>query len=270
MKQWIRFFLSKLFLKTLIFSGLFVILVGVCVMYWMSSTTRHGETVQVPDVRLMSLNEAANIIDSLGLTYEVIDSTHYVPGVPEGAVVELFPGAFAHVKLGRKLMLSTNPSQLPKYPIPNFKDQLVSYVITKFEQKGMLIDSLVLVPDLSHDLVLKVVDAKGKIVKEQELYPTESHFTLFISGGQGNAEMYLPDLMGLRLDQAKQALMTYSLNVGAVIYTDDIQDSTEVFVNRQYPVFEADMMVPAGSSVDLWLTSEAPAPVQEPSDTTNL
>jgi len=64
--------------------------------------------------------------------------------------------------------------------------------------------------------------------------------------------------------------MTYSLNVGAVSYTDDVQDSAEVFVYRQYPVFEADMMVPAGSSVDLWLTSVAPPPVPESSDTTNL
>ncbi len=85
-------------------------------------------------------------------------------------------------------------------------------------------------PDLSHDLVLKVVDAKGRIAEEQALYPTGSHFTLHVSGGQGNAEMYLPDLVGLRLDQAKQALMTYSLNVGAVTYTDDVQDSAEVFV----------------------------------------
>lgn len=239
-------------------------------LFWMNRTTQHGKSIQVPDVRLMALEEAAQIIDSLGLTFEVIDSTHYVPGVAEGAVVELFPKAFAQVKLGRKLMLSTNPSKLPKYPIPNYKDQLVGYVTAKFRQKGMVVDSLVLVPDLSHDLVLKVVDAKGRIAEEQALYPTGSHFVLYVSGGQGNAEMYLPNLMGLRLDQAKQALMTYSLNVGALTYTDQVQDSAEVFVNRQHPVFEADMMVPAGSSVDLWLTSRAPAPVQEPSDTTKM
>lgn len=270
MKQWIRFLFNKLFLKTVFFSGLFVIIVGGSVLFWMNRTTQHGKTLQVPDVRLMALEEAAQIIDSLGLTFEVIDSTHYVPGVAEGAVVELFPAAFAQVKLGRKLMLSTNPSKLPKYPLPNYKDQLVGYVTSKFKQKGMVVDSLVLVPDLSHDLVLRVVDAKGVIAEEQALYPTGSHFTLHVSGGQGNAEMYLPDLMGLRLDQAKQALMTYSLNLGAVTYIDKVQDSAEVFVNRQYPIFEADMMVLAGSSVDLWLTSEAPSPVQAPSDTTNL
>ena len=132
--------------------------------------------------------------------------------------MELFPAAFAQVKLGRKLMLSTNPSQLPKYPLPNYKDQLVGYVTSKFKQKGMVVDSLVLVPDLSHDLVLKVIDAKGVIAEEQALYPTGSHFTLYVSGGQGNAETYLPDLMGLRLDQAKQALMTYSLNLGSDLY----------------------------------------------------
>ena len=84
MKQWIRFLFNKLFLKTVFFSGLFVIIVGGSVLFWMNSTTQHGKTLQVPDVRLMALEEAAQIIDSLGLTFEVIDSTHYVPGVAEG------------------------------------------------------------------------------------------------------------------------------------------------------------------------------------------
>jgi beta-lactam-binding protein with PASTA domain len=61
------------------------------------------------------LIEATEALEAAGLTYEVIDSTHYVPGVKEGAVVEVFPEAYAEVKLGRTLFISTNPSALPKY-----------------------------------------------------------------------------------------------------------------------------------------------------------
>jgi hypothetical protein len=59
------------------------------------------------------------------------------------------------------------------------------------------------------------------------------------------------------LDQSKQLLMTYSLNMGAVTFDASVQDSSAAFVYRQYPVFEADVQVPAGSSVDLWFTSDS-------------
>jgi beta-lactam-binding protein with PASTA domain len=118
-----------------------------------------------------------------------------------------------------------------------------------------------------------VVDSKGKIANEQELYPTESHFTLYVSGGQSLEDIYLPDVERLTLDQAKQVLMTYSLNLGALIYSAEVQDSNNVFVYRQYPAFEVDVKVPAGSSVDLWLTTDSTklSPViYDGLDTTNL
>jgi len=272
MKQWLRFLFSKVFLKTAGYSVGFVVVVLAIVLIWMRQTTDHGKTVEVPDIRLMQLEEAAAVLESIGLTFEVIDSTHYVTGVKEGAVVELFPNAFAQVKLGRKIMLSTNPSSLPKYPLPNYKDQLVGYVTSKFAQKGFFVDSLILIPDLSHDLVLKVVDAKGKIAEEQEPYPTGSHFKLYVSGGQGDATMFLPNLAGQTLDQSKQLLMTYSLNIGALTFDADVKDSAAAFVYRQYPVFEADAQVPAGSSVDLWLTEDSTKFQIDvvPADTSNL
>jgi len=256
MKQWIRFILSKQFLKTVFFGGLFVVLIGATVLFWMHRTTQHGKFVQVPDIRLMTLDKAIRVIDSVGLTFEVIDSMNYVPGVEKGAVVELFPKAFAKVKLGRKVQLSTNPKELPKFPLPNYKDEFVGYVTSKFNQKGMIIDELIMVPDVSHDLVLKVVDQEGKIAVEQELYTTGSHFTLHVSSGRGNVKTYVPDLIGKTIEEATQLLMTYNLNVGALIYGEQVQDSTKVIIEQQYPRYGADFRIPVGSSIDLWLTKD--------------
>lgn len=273
MKQWIRFILSKQFLKTVIFGGLFVVLIGATTLFWMHRTTQHGKFVQVPDIRLMTLDKAIRVIDSVGLTFEVIDSMNYVPGVEKGAVVELFPEAFAKVKLGRKLLLSTNPNELPKFPLPNYKDEFVGYVTSKFNQKGMIIDELIMVPDVSHDLVLKVVDQEGNIAEEQELYTTGSHFTLYVSSGRGNVKAYIPDLVGKTMEEAKQLLMTYNLNVGAMTYGEQVSDSTKVIIEQQYPRYGADVRVPVGSSIDLWLTidtlAQMPSANQLP-DSTNL
>ena len=259
MKQWILFLFSKTFLKTALFSVFSVLLVVAGVLWWMNSTTQHGKTVVVPDIRLLELSEAVEALEAVGLSYEVIDSTHYVPGVKEGAVVEVFPKAYVEVKLGRTLFLSTNPSSLPKYPLPNYKDQLVSYVLSKFEDKGFFVDSLVLIPDLSHDLVLKVIDEKGVLAEEQTPYQTGSRFVLYVSGGESDRNAFLPDLIGLTYSQAQQTLMTYSLNLGATIIDGEINDTAAAFVLRQFPEFQIDAEVPVGSSVDLWLTSDSSA-----------
>lgn len=217
----------------------------------------HGHTVEIPNLKMLQLEDAAAQLDSLGLGYEVIDSTHYAPGVPEGAIIESFPKEYATVKLGRKILLSTNPARLPKYPLPNYKDQLVSYVTSKFKTKGFIIDSIIAVPDLSHDLVLRVVDENDSLADEQKLYETGSRFTIYVSAGLDGALVYLPNLVGMTFSEAQEKLSYSSLNVGAVIYQSVIEDTLGAFVLKSSPTYEEDLEVKAGSAVDLWLVSDS-------------
>lgn len=226
-------------------------------LWWLSSTTMHGHTVEIPNLKMMQLEEATAQLDSLGLGYEVIDSTHYAPGVPEGAIIESFPKEYATVKLGRKILLSTNPARLPKYPLPNYKDQLVSYVTSKFKTKGFIIDSIIAVPDLSHDLVLRVVDENDSIADEQKLYETGSRFKIYVSAGLDGALVYLPNLVGMTFSEAQEKLSFSSLNVGAVIYQAVTEDTLGAFVLKSSPAYEEDLEVKAGSAVDLWLVSDS-------------
>jgi beta-lactam-binding protein with PASTA domain len=117
----------------------------------------------------------------------------------------------------------------------------------------------VLIPDLSHDLVLKVIDENGVLAEEQSPYQTGSHFVLYVSGGESDRNAFLPDLNGLTYTQAQQTLMTYSLNLGATIIDGEIKDTSSAFVLRQFPEFQMDAEVPVGSSVDLWLTEDSSA-----------
>jgi len=268
MKHWLRYLFSKTFLKTAA-AGIAVVALSIFgSLFWLNSVTHHGKTVEVPNMKLMQLDRAIAQLDSLGLRYEVIDSTHYVPGITQGAVVESFPPEYQKVKLGRTILLTTNPATLPKYPLPNYRDQLVSYVTGKFKTKGFLIDSVVMMPDLSHDLVLKVVDGKGLEAQEQQLYPTGSSFTLFVSAGQNGRTVYLPDLIGLSYADAKVTLSSFSLNEGALIFVDEMEDTASAFIMKQYPEYDLEVEVGAGSAVDLWLVSDsAKVPVKALVDT---
>lgn len=257
MKQWLRFLFSRSFVKTALIAGGVVVVSVFGSLWWLSSTTMHGHTVEIPNLKMMQLEEATAQLDSLGLGYEVIDSTHYAPGVPEGAIIEYFPKEYATVKLGRKILLSTNPAQLPKYPLPNYKDQLVSYVTSKFKTKGFIIDSIIAVPDLSHDLVLRVVDENDSIADEQKLYETGSRFKFYVSAGLDGGNVFLPNLIGLKLKEVKERLSSASLNIGAILYPGEIIDTLEALVQKTYPSFEEGKEVQAGSTVDLWLVSDS-------------
>ncbi|MAZ97400.1 MAG: hypothetical protein CMP53_07760 [Flavobacteriales bacterium] len=257
MKQWLRFLFSITFVKTALAS---VAILAVCVsvsLWWLNKTTLHGTIVEVPNLKLMQLDEAIVQLDSLGLAYEVIDSTHYVSQVPEGSIIESFPKEYSTVKLGRKILLSTNPSQLPKYPLPNYKDQLMSYVSAKFKTKGFLIDTIIAVPDLSHDLVLKVIDENDSLAEEQKLYKTGSRFTLYVSGGLDGGNVFLPNLVGMTFSESLEALNSLSLNAGGIICEGTLEDTLEAFVLKTFPEFEIDREVKAGSVVDLWLVPDS-------------
>lgn len=234
--------------------------IAVCIYFslsWLNKATLHGSSVEVPNLKLMQLDQAMVQLDSLGLAYEVIDSTHYVSQVPEGSIIETYPREYAKVKLGRKILLSTNPSRLPKYPLPNYKDQLISYVSAKFKTKGFLIDSIIAVPDLSHDLVIKAIDENDSIAEEQKLYKTGSRFTLYVSAGLDGGNVFMPNLVGMTFSESLEVLNALSLNAGGVIYEGFLEDTLAAFVMKTFPEFEIDKEVKAGSVVDLWLVSDS-------------
>lgn len=257
MKHWLRFLFSFNFIKTAMASAA---IIAVCIYFslWrLNKATLHGSSVEVPNLKLMQLDQAMVQLDSLGLAYEVIDSTHYVSQVPEGSIIETYPREYAKVKLGRKILLSTNPSRLPKYPLPNYKDQLISYVSAKFKTKGFLIDSIIAVPDLSHDLVIKVVDENDSIAEEQKLYKTGSSFTLYVSAGLDGGNVFMPNLVGMTFSEALEVLNALSLNAGGIIYEGFIEDTLAALVMKTFPEFEIDKEVKAGSVVDLWLVPDS-------------
>jgi hypothetical protein len=72
----IRFIFSKVFLKNLLIALVFVAVVIFGANIYLSSYTDHGETVEVPDLRGMTLEDVESTLSSSTLTFEVIDSVY--------------------------------------------------------------------------------------------------------------------------------------------------------------------------------------------------
>jgi beta-lactam-binding protein with PASTA domain len=79
---------------------------------------------------------------------------------------------------------------------------------------------------------------------------------LVLGDGLGDADVPMPDLTGLTLEEANNLLSSSSLNMGSVNYQGTITDSSSVKVFRQSPAFNEGMMIKGGHAVDLFLKQE--------------
>ena len=94
--------------------------VGICIglWVWMLKYTMHGESIEVPKVKGMMINDAQYALERIELVAVVVDSA-YVREQPAGIVLEQTPGIGSRVKSGREIYLTVNRKQTPTNTIPD-------------------------------------------------------------------------------------------------------------------------------------------------------
>ena len=83
------------------------VIIVLLALLWMNLFTRHGSSVEIPDIYGLPESEAKELLDKAHLRYEVIDSV-YTTEVPKGAVYDLTPKAGSRVKAGRIIFITLN------------------------------------------------------------------------------------------------------------------------------------------------------------------
>ena len=73
------------------------VIIVLLALLWMNLFTRHGSSVEIPDIYGLPESEAEELLDKAHLRYEIIDSV-YTTEVPKGAVYDLTPKAGSRVK----------------------------------------------------------------------------------------------------------------------------------------------------------------------------
>lgn len=86
-------------------------------LWWMDIYTRHGESVDVPELKGTSLWEADETLDQLGLRCIILDSV-YNTRLPQDQVIEQTPSAGTTVKEGRGIYLTISTRYAPQQAIP--------------------------------------------------------------------------------------------------------------------------------------------------------
>jgi beta-lactam-binding protein with PASTA domain len=250
-----NFILSKLFIKHLGFSVLIVVVLIMLFLIWINLYTRHGQARAVPDFFGLTIEQTSKLAKKSKLRYEVIDSV-YTSLVPRGCVVEQNPKPGFKVKKSRMIVLTINAFRPEMVAMPNLVDLPKRQAMTLIESAGLEMGQLRYRPDLSIDVVIEQL-YNGKNVREGDSLQKGSVVDLVLGKGLSNERTPVPYLIGLKLELARNKILSSSLNLGTYIYDNTIvtsNDTLNAFVYKQNPEYKDDASLQLGSAIYLWLT----------------
>ncbi|MBQ8502473.1 MAG: PASTA domain-containing protein [Bacteroides sp.] len=120
-KEFFSFKRNRYFWLNILAMLVIVVAAMVTALQWLDTYTRHGEAVEVPDVKGMQVEQAADTFRTNGLLAEVSDSM-YVKTLPAGSILDYVPGAGQRVKRGRVIRLTINTLNVPLQTVPDVAD----------------------------------------------------------------------------------------------------------------------------------------------------
>jgi len=256
------FLKSKLFLKQIGLALLFTLILAWIAMMMMSLYTNRGQAIPTPDLSGRTVQEAEDMADERDLRAFVQDSM-YQKGVVPGVVLRQSPAAGHKVKSGRKIHLTISSVSPEQVELPKVTDVSLRQARSLLEAKGFAIGKIEFRPSEFNDLV-RDTQYEGAKVDAGTRLDNGSTVDLVVGKNLTDTESVIPDLTGLSFDNAQTILNAKALTIGMVLYDATVvssDDSVAARIAKQSPLADSTMIVPAGTSVDIWLGLSSEQPV---------
>ena len=258
MNDFVRFLKSRKFLNHLTIIAGTSILIFLFVIIGLRIYTRHGKAYAVPDLRGLTIEEAEMVTRARRLNFKVADSVH-ISQEERGRVIDQNPSPNFRVKENRTIFLTINAMNPEKVSMPDVTGVSLRQARALIETHGLQVGKLIYVPDLALNNVLNQ-QYQGKDIKAGEMVIRNESIDLVIGEGLSSRTTYVPDLLGLRQEEARNRILESSLNVGATLFDGTVKnhnDSLNAFVWRQRPEYIANLQIRLGSDIDLWLSLDS-------------
>jgi eukaryotic-like serine/threonine-protein kinase len=249
---------SDLFVHSAIVIGLVALLFLAFFFVYLPFTTNHGESVTVPELTGMSVEQLEDYLDERNLRYEISDCT-FVAGAKPLTVLRQHPHQGMKVKEGRKIYVYINSLTAPNIKMPQLIDRTQRSAESELKRVGLELGKLIYVPDPSQAVKQQLFN--GKPIEPGQLIPQGSKVDLELGNGIGNTEMDVPDVVGKTLEEADFILKGSSLGRGLVIYEENSAFPPGT-VFRQNPEAGAGNKIRVGDQIDLWVVGTPEVPQQ--------
>ncbi len=264
----LKFLFSKSFVINLLISFAFAGFVIWGIFKFIDNYTLHNQTISVPSLEGLTLEETESILTEKKLRFSVLDSI-YIAEADKGVVLEQNPVADDLVKENRTIYITVSKIVPPKVSMPSIAGEMsLRLAIAKLESYGLK-TKVKYVPGYANSVIKQEVN--GKEVKPNEKLKKGSTITLTVGSGTSDEKVMVPFLKGLTKEEAENKLMEVSLNIGFSEYEnckcETLKDTLSAKVYRQNPIRSQDVAINMGSSVDLYFTCDTNMITITPSDT---
>ena len=216
-------------------------------------TTNHGQSITVPDLKGMSLDQIEDYLDERNLRYEVVDCT-FVIGAKPLSIIRQHPKSGMRVKEGRKIYVYITTLSAPNVKMPQLIDRTKKSAEGELARLGLQVGRFIYVPDPAQDAVMDQL-YNGKPIKPGTLIPQGSKIDLELGDGIGNTEFDVPDVVGKTLEEALFVLKGSNLGKPLIQYVDD-PGKVPGTVTRQNPEAGAGNKIHVGEIIDLWVVGQ--------------
>lgn len=252
MVKFFQYLRTETFRKNLIGALIGLTVFFLIIVFGLRQYTRHNESVQVPELKGLLIEEAIKKLESLGFEYD-LDSVYQVDTKP-GLVIEQDPDPNTKVKKNRTLYLTIITRTAPEVAFPELVEKTFVEARAILHSYGLKLGDTTYIPDIARDVVLDVKFG-GERLNAGRPIPKGSTVDLILGNGRGANEVQVPNLVGLTLDQVRFALQGNSLTLGTVNYMGLIADSASATVISQTPTPE-DPSVSIGSPINIALANQ--------------
>lgn len=244
--------LKKIIIHLLIASGVFVTL-SYAGLIFLDSYSKHGETVEVPDLENLSEEELAKILKEKDLRYEIIDSGAYNPNIKPGGVIEQQPVALSQVKEGRRIYITVNPSSPGFVNLPNLIDKNIRRLVTYARATGLEISRIDFKEDIA-DFVILEIKQHGKKLKAGDKIAKGSQIAVTV-GKTDDKLCSSPNVVNYQKTVAIDKILSQGLNIGTIRIDDDSKDvnPNKLIVYKQDPEASTEEELEPGRGINLWL-----------------
>jgi beta-lactam-binding protein with PASTA domain len=228
-----------------------VVVIITAVSLVLKGTTRHGESLTVPDITGLKMEDAERVLADKKLKFLITDSLFF-EDKPKNSVLDQNPSPQSKVKEGRVVYIVLNSNKAPMVSVPNLIDVSLRQAQVMLQSAGLKTGRLIYKPDIAQNVVLEQLYGNRSLAAGDKV-PKGSVIDLVLGDGLGSGDVSLPDLTGMTLEEAGNLLRSSALTIGSVVYQGNIYDTTSARIFKQTPGFAEGVMVGTGQPIDLFL-----------------
>lgn len=223
--------------------------------------THHGKILKIPAVTGKTLPDAKKQLESQGFDIVIQDSV-YVDTLPPLSVVKQFPDADAEVKINRSVYLTINRAAPPLIQMPQLIGQSFRSAQILLKQTGLKLGDTSFVADFAKNSIKRQL-YNGQEIAFGTKVPMGAAIDLVISNGISDADMSVPDLIGMTYGDAKILMEGNNLEFSSKLFDADVKDSAGAFIYKQSPGHLSEdhkvNRIHQGQLIDIWLSVQKPS-----------